>query len=237
MKKILFALAAVAISQFTNAQNTTSTKSVEPFSLIAKGGVNFSNISTTPNGSVNSANNLSSFQVGLGLDIPLGSSLYLQPSLMYTSKGSKVISGTPSSSNYYESTFNPTYLELPVNLVAKVNIGYNSKMYVGFGPYVAMGIGGTRKINGAALGVKYDYENNIKFSNDDPTTTNNEEGAGYGILRKFDAGLNFNIGFEYNNVIIGYNYGYGLSKINSGGSNNNDENKYRVSTITLGFKL
>ena len=55
-----------------------------------RGGLNLANISTTENGRVNEANQLTSFQVGIIGEVPLGTSvLSLQPGLLYTGKGSK----------------------------------------------------------------------------------------------------------------------------------------------------
>jgi hypothetical protein len=86
--------------------------------------------------------------------------------------------------------------------------------------------------------VGYSGERDIKFSNDDPTTTNEEEGAGFGIMRRFDYGLNGIAGVESGSVVLSVNYGYGLAKLQSGtNSSANDANKHRVLSLSLGFKL
>jgi hypothetical protein len=205
-----------------------------------KAGLNLANISVTENGRVEQANQLTSFQVGVIGDVKLGTSfLSLQPGLLFTGKGAKIQEGTAGQSGYYKQTFNPTYLEVPINLVFKAPVGSTSRFFVGAGPYAAIGIAGNVKTEGTnILGQTYTRESDIKFSNDDPTTFNEEEGAGLGIVRRFDYGLNGTAGIEGKSIILGVNYGLGLAKLQSGtNSGVDDNNKHRVLSFTLGFKL
>ena len=205
-----------------------------------RGGLNLANVSVTENGRVNEANQLTSFQVGVIGEVPLGvSMLTLQPGILYTGKGSKIQEGTAGQSGYYKQTFNPRYLEVPVNLVFKAPIGSSTRLFVGAGPYAAIGIGGKVKTEGTnILGQTYTREGDIEFSNDDPTTFNEEEGAGLGLVRRFDYGLNGTAGFEGRSVVLGVNYGLGLAKLQSGTNSGVDNNnKHRVLSVTLGFKF
>src|SRR4051812_20253959 len=75
--------------------------SVMAQSLQVKAGINLANVSVTDNGSVDDAKKLTSFQVGVIGDLPLGSKmLSFQPGILYTGKGSKAQSGSTSSSTY-----------------------------------------------------------------------------------------------------------------------------------------
>lgn len=205
-----------------------------------RAGLNLTNVSVTENGRVDEANQLSSFQVGLLTDIPLsGNTLVLQPGVLYTGKGAKVQRGTAGTSGYFKQTFNPRYIEVPLNVLVKAPIGSSSRFFVGAGPYVAVGIGGNVKTEGtrAILG-DYNYERDITFSDDDPTTFNEEEGTGLGVVRRFDYGLNGSAGIEGKSLILGVNYGYGLAKLQSGTNSGEDNNnKHRVLSFTLGFKF
>ena len=88
------------------------------------------------------------------------------------------------------------------------------------------------------MGLGFSGEEKIEFSNDDPTTTDYEEGAGFGIMKRFDYGLNGTAGIEGKSVVLGVNYGYGLAKLQSGSSSSSDENnKHRVLSISVGIKL
>ncbi|MGV3528901.1 MAG: outer membrane beta-barrel protein [Flavisolibacter sp.] len=204
-----------------------------------RGGVNLANVSVTPNGNVNEANRLTSFQVGVLADVPLGgSTVFLQPGLLLTGKGSEVEHGTPGQAGYYKQTFNPLYVELPVNLLAKAPLGKTSRFFVGAGPYIAMGVGGKAKTEGTNILGSYEHEHSIVFSNDDPTTFDEEEGTGLGVVKRFDYGLNGTAGIEGKSMVLGVNYGLGLAKLQSGSDSGQDnDNKHRVLSITLGFKL
>jgi hypothetical protein len=239
MKKLI--VCASALCLFTIAANAQVKKSTTPAankgSFMIKGGVNLANISVTDNGRVNDANMLTSFHAGIGADLPLSEGLSIQPSLLFTGKGSKTQSGQPSDLNYYKATSNPYYLELPVNLVGKIPLSEYTRIYVGAGPYAAMGIAGKNKVEGKFLGAAYSAEGDINYSNDNPTTAA-EENAGYGKLKRFDYGLNAVAGLDFNKFAIGAGYGYGLAKINSNTNNNaNDKGKHRVLSFSLAVKL
>lgn len=226
MKRLSFFCLAVLISLISKAQNG---------GLYLKGGVNFANVSQTSGGE---ANMLVSFQVGFTGDIAIAKIFSIQPSLLLTGKGSKLESGNPQGATYYKATTNPLYIELPVNAVFKLPLpGNNSSFFFGAGPYIAMGIGGKRKIEGQFLGSSFSSKENIRFSNDDPTTFDYEEGAGLGIMRRFDYGLNGTAGFQLDRAMIAVNYGYGLAKLQSGAGNDDDYNKHRVLSLSIGFKL
>ncbi len=204
-----------------------------------KGGINLANVSVTDNGRVNDANSLTSFQVGITGDVLLGGPLYLQPGILYTGKGSKVQNGDPSSFPYYKATSNPKYIEVPLNVVIKAPIGGETKFFAGAGPYMAVGIGGKNKVEGKnIIGVGFESESDIEFSDDDPTTLSYEEGAGLGIIKRFDYGLNGIAGIEARTMVLSVGYGLGLAKLQSGGNNSEDHNnKHRVLSFTLGFKF
>src|SRR5262245_56584191 len=101
-----------------------------------------------------------------------------------------------------------------------------------------MGIAGKNKTKGAFLGTSFSSESTIEWSDDDPTTLDYEEGAGFGVMKRFDYGLNGLIGIEANNLVISAGYGLGLAKLQSGSNSGEDNNnKHRVFSLTLGFKL
>lgn len=203
-----------------------------------KGGVNFANVSYNNDGEVDDANLLTSFHVGIMGDITIAKILAIQPGIIFTGKGSKIQSGNSTDLNYFKATVNPYYIEIPVNVALKLPISGESNFFVGAGPYIAMGVGGKRKIEGKTLGVAYSSKEKIEYSSDDPSTFNNEEGTGLGVMRRFDYGLNATAGFQLGSGMIALNYGYGLAKLQSGTSSSEDnDNKHRVLSLSVGFKL
>jgi len=205
--------------------------------VILRGGLNLANVSVADNGNVDDAKMLASFQAGIVADIHAGGIVYFQPGLLFTGKGSKTQSGTEGSANWYKASTNPYYLEMPLNLILKTPTGA-VKFFGGAGPYLAIGVGGKNKVEGAFLGTGFNSEKSIEWSNDDPTTLNSEEGAGFGIMKRFDYGFNGTVGIEGHSAVFSINYGLGLAKLQSGSnSSENNNNKHRVLSFTLGFKL
>ncbi len=228
-KNALLVLSFLFIVLITKAQKSTA---------ILKGGLNLANVSITDNGRIDDAKTLTSFHAGIIGDISLADFISLQPGLLVTGKGSKTQSGDESSANYFKATSNPIYIEIPFNLVLKAPMGADTKFFAGAGPYLAVGIAGKNKTEGKILGTGFTSEKNIVWSNDDPSTLNYDEGSGFGIMKRFDYGLNGTAGIETKNILLSVNYGLGLAKLQSGSnSNEDDNNKHRVLSFSIGFKL
>ncbi|MGC4036434.1 MAG: porin family protein [Chitinophagaceae bacterium] len=206
-------------------------------SAFIKAGVNFANISINDNGGTDDNKMLVGFHVGFQGDIPLLPILSIQPGIFFTTKGSKTQSGSPSDNNYFKATTNPMYVEIPVNVVFKAPVGEQSKFFVGAGPYVAMGIAGKNKVDYKIAGASFHSEKNIEWSSDD-NSSDPAANLGYSTIRRFDYGLNGTAGVEGNKAIVSVNYGYGLAKLRPDSDNSaDDNNKHRVISITVGFKL
>ncbi len=206
-------------------------------SQIVKGGLNFANVSITNDGDIDEANMLTSFQVGFSGDVKILPFLFFQPGILFTGKGSKTQSGETTDATYFRATSNPYYVEIPANFVFKTPTG-PVKFFAGAGPYIAVGVAGKNKTEGKFLGVAFNSEKSIEWSNDDPSTLGYEEGAGYGIMKRFDYGLNGTAGIETSHLVLGLNYGLGLAKLQSGSNSSaDDKNKHRVFSLTLGIKL
>ena len=230
MKKyVLLILPSLFVLSNVNAQKS---------SIILRGGLNLANVTISENGRIDDAKNLTSFQAGFIGDISLCKFASLQPGLLVTGKGSKTQSGEPTDANYYRATTNPIYLEVPLNLVFKFGVNDGPNFFAGAGPYLAIGIAGKNKTEGKFLGTAFSSESNIEWSNDDPTTLSYEEGAGFGIMKRFDYGLNGTAGIDLKKAVLSVNYGLGLAKLQSGTESSSDENnKHRVLSFTIGFKL
>jgi len=207
-------------------------------SIILRGGLNLANVTISENGRIDDAKTLTSFQAGFIGDISLGQFVSLQPGLLVTGKGSKTQSGETTDANYFKATSNPIYLEVPLNLVFKFGAKDGPNFFAGAGPYLAVGIAGKNKTEGKIFGTAFNSGMNIEWSNDDPTTLDYEEGVGFGIMERFDYGLNGTAGIDLKKAVLSVNYGLGLAKLQSGSDSSDDENnKHRVLSFTIGFKL
>ena len=204
---------------------------------ILRAGINLANVSTTSDGHIDNANMLTSLQIGIIGNVHIAPFLSFQPGIVFTGKGSKTQSGNTSDATYFKATSNPWYVEIPANFVFRSPTG-PVKFFAGAGPYLAIGIAGKNTSDGKYLGVSFHNEKNIEWSNDDPTTLNYEEGSGFGIMKRFDYGLNGTAGLETKAVVFSVNYGLGLAKLQSGSNSSaDDNNKHRVLSFTIGLKL
>lgn len=223
--KLILLLAVLSVTAIANSQ------------VIIRGGVNLANVTITNDGDIDNNKMITSFQIGIIGDLKIASSIYFQPGIVFTGKGSKTSAGKTTDPNYFVATSNPYYIEIPANFIFKTPTG-KIKFFAGAGPYLAIGIAGKNKVDGKFLGIAFSSDKKIKWSNDDPSTLDYEEGSGYGIMKRFDYGLNGTAGIEFSKSVISINYGFGLAKIQSGSNSSaDDKNKHRVLSITVGFKF
>ena len=205
-----------------------------------QGGVNLANITKTKSGETQKNNMLTTFNAGILGRFNLSTTFDLETGLLLDGRGSKSNTYLTSSEddNYVKAKFNPLYIELPVNLVLKFPLENTSNIFINAGPYIAMGVAGKSKVETKFLGVVSNSTHDIKFNNDDPSTTQQED-AGYSKLKRFDYGINAGAGIDLGKVLVKVNYGWGLAKINSTETDNSsdDKNKYRTLSISLGIPL
>ncbi len=227
MKKIFLGLVlTTTIALSTKAQ------------VYIQGGLNLANITKTNDGQTEDNNILPSFNVGVLGRLELAPYFDLESGLLLTGHGSKAETYFNGGNDYVKSKFNPLYLQVPLNAVVKIPTTKTSSVFFHAGPYVAMGIGGKSKMDTKIGILTSSSESDIKFSNDDPFTSQQDDAA-YDKLKRFDFGLNFGGGFQFKHLILKANYGLGLAKINSTQSNNNanDKNKYRTLSFSVGIPL
>lgn len=208
--------------------------------IYVQGGLNLSNITTSASGGTQQNNLLTTFNAGIMGRSNKTEPIALEAGLLIDGRGAKSNSYLTSSTNdnYVKATFNPLYLELPINFVVRLPLTHNNNIFLNAGPYAAMGIGGKTKIETSFLGQKSNSTSTIEFNNDDPTTTQQED-ASYDKLKRFDYGVNVGAGIDLRKLLLKVNYGYGLAKINSTQTDNssNNKNKYRTVSISLGIPL
>lgn len=207
--------------------------------VYVQGGLNLANITKTNDGQTEKNNILPSFNVGILGRLPVADMFSIESGLLLTGRGSKAETYFNGGNDYVKSRFNPLYLEVPLNAVVKIPFGAKeTNVFFNAGPYVAMGIGGKSRRDSKFGPLVSSSTSNIQFSNDDPFTSQQED-ARYDRLKRFDFGLNFGGGLQFQHVIFKVNYGLGLAKINSTQSDNtaNDKNKYRTLSFSVGIPL
>jgi len=228
MKKLF--IAAICIAAFSNARSQ----------VYVQGGISLANITNTTSGQTEHNNMLTTFNAGLLGRFGLSSTVDLESGVLLSGKGSKAETYFTGSKddNYVKTKFNPLYIEVPLNLVVRVPLEKKTNIFFHAGPYAAMGIAGKSKTESKLFGLASSSESDIKFSNDNPFTSQQEDAA-YNKLKRFDFGLNIGGGIDLDKVLLKLNYGFGLTKINSTDPNNSadDKNKYRVLSFSIGLPI
>ena len=125
-KNLVIALAAILFSSAIYAQSATT------FGIRA--GVNFQNLNGRDFNDDKLENKLKTgFHAGVNAEIPVGIDFFLQPGLLFSTKGAKAENS--------DRKVNLSYLELPINFVYKPELG-TGRVIIGFGPYVAYALNG-----------------------------------------------------------------------------------------------
>ncbi len=215
MKKVLITAIAglFGFAGFTQEMAVTANRTT--FGL--RGGVNFQNI----NGKDALDNDLDNgittgINLGVNAEIPVGTGSYFQPGILYTMKGAE-----------QKNTDNKTklsYIEIPLNFVYKPVLG-TGNMLLGFGPYVAFGVGGKTKFN--------DVKSDIDFVSDYEPNNSAPQ------FKRFDAGGNLLAGYEFiNKLSFQLNAQLGLVNINPEISSS-DKTKLRNTGfgVSLGYRF
>ena len=201
-----------------------------------KAGWNLSNITTDNEGNTKDSRSLSGFNVGAIVDLPLVPKiLSFQPGVFYSTKGTKVDLGNNTSTTYSKFTTNPSYIEVPLNFVAKLPIGPNARLFAGAGPYFAFGVAGKNKYETTIAGVTNSSSSSIKWDDDSPFNTG-DPNQGFDKFKRFDWGGNVQVGAEISNFLISAQYGIGFAKVRSGQDNSTDDkSKNRVFSVSVGY--
>ena len=171
-----------------------------------RAGVNFSNITGRyANDSKMKNDLLPGFNVGVNLEMPIAPAFFIQPGVLFTTKGAKM--EKISSAQTFDVTTHLSYVEIPLNFVYKPLLG-TGRLIAGFGPYVDFGVGGKIKFDGTGAPGDVDVKFQKEVSNSD-----NDDVA---YFRGFGAGANVLFGYEFaNKLSFQLNAQLGLTDIHS----------------------
>ena len=182
---IMIAVLALICGQAAMAQTKTT------FGI--RGGVNFQNLNgKDQNGDRVDGKLRTGFHVGANAEIPVGIDFYLQPGVLFSTKGAK-------AKDIVETSL--SYIEVPVNFVYKPDLGIG-RVLLGFGPYLGIGVGGQYKVG--------NVEADVEFGNEP------------GEVKRLDAGANMLAGYEWSNkVSVQLNAALGLVNLHNRVANDN----------------
>src|SRR5512133_2209914 len=142
-----------------------------------RGGINFQNLNGKDANGDKLKNSLKiGFHAGVEAPFPVADDFFLQPGLLFSTKGASDLDCASDVKAYI------SYIELPVHFAYKPVLG-SGRLIIGIGPYFAYGVMGKL--------IQNDVENDIKFTND---ITASSDGTYF--LRPFDAGADIFFGYE-----------------------------------------
>lgn len=170
-----------------------------------KAGVNLANAKYEYTQTSISTSNLIGFQAGLIGELPLSDALYVNAGALFSQKGTKL------SFIGMEVKFPINYVEIPLNLAYKYDLGA-LKLFAQAGPYLGYGL--SAKMTGSGVDETIDF------------------GSETGQMKRIDYGANIGAGIEIGSIQVGANYGLGLANA----SNDPDETvKNGVLSFTVAF--
>jgi hypothetical protein len=178
MKKVFFVAVAILAAVAGNAQVKFGPKVGLNFSTMSMDGVD--------------KEMRTGYQVGMVFQGDIAPNVFIQPSILFSSKGSKYDGG--------DLKVVANYIDIPVNFGYRINLG-GANLNLLAGPYLAYGVGG--KITSDFFIKSKDRD--IKWGTDKDEDD----------FRPFDMGLNLGGGVEFNNFQVSLQYGFGLLNVNA----------------------
>ncbi len=218
MKITTKAFLIVAISLFTLqsfAQN-----------VVVKAGLNMANM-LIKDDDINFSEDFSmnpGFHIGAAIDIPVADMFSIEPGLFFETKGAR----------YKESFLGITgkeitnlfYIDVPVRAKVFYEINDEIKVFGAMGPYFGLGLFGNIKTVFELLGDKEKEKEAIKWGNDEDDDD----------LKRFDFGLTFGGGVEYNKLQAGISFDLGMANI-SPYTEDGTKVKNRLLRFSVGYNI
>ena len=171
------------------------------------------------------------------------SSFFFQPGVLFSTKGRTYKTPSKDSTIVFkrpllpDSTVNTVYIEsrkqflnyidIPLNIVYKLQLGKKASFIIGGGPYVSFFYDGFEKKDMTLVDVSLTTEEN----NDLPV------GKGSGKYNTLDYGVNGLAGFEFGRVFLTANYSRGLKDFYEPDGYTATNYKHEVMGATLGIFL
>ncbi|WP_207514929.1 porin family protein [Longitalea luteola] len=211
-KVLLLALATTALALTSKAQDAAKT------TFGVRAGVNFTNIT----GDDQDSKIKPGFNIGVNAEVPVATDFYLQPGLLFTTKGAKADEG--------DGKVNLSYLEVPINFLYKPTLG-DGKLLLGFGPYVGFGIGGKYKEGDDEMDVK--FKNDVKAGDQSMTDPKI-------FMKGLDFGGNLLVGYELSSKLsFQLNAQLGMSNLNPKFEGEKPEDKIKNTGfgISVGYRF
>lgn len=157
-----------------------------------KGGFNLSTLTTDGN---DDKNFRPGFHVGVFNKMAITDAFAIQPELLYTTKGVKYAYDNAFAEG--DSKFTLNYIELPLKLVYNLSSDFELQL----GPYV-----------GYLLNANVETDTEVL----DAWDIASEDDIDRDQFKNFDFGLSFGLGFDFDPLVVGFNYNLGITQVAEG---------------------
>jgi hypothetical protein len=218
LNKVLFIVAFFAVAVSASAQ----------FKLGVKAGFNASTIDGMKSNEYK-VNYRPVFSVGVLAQCMMSEKFGLETGLYYTTLGANATEMLWYDENNdleVDVKLSPSYLQLPVSLLYKFNVGQDLYLYPSLGLYVGYGIGGKIKVSGGV--------GDITVSED--TDYFGKSGGEEEWANRLDAGATIGLNLKFNKFLIGLGYELGLLKINKEKAEGDEKNWYNGNIkVSVGY--
>jgi hypothetical protein len=154
-----------------------------------KGGLNLSYLTLDD---ANDKNIIPGFHAGVFVKVPVTEGFSLQPEVLYSMKGTLVNYSATIADG--ESRYNLNYIEVPLYIVFNLSDDFNFHV----GPYAAFLLNAKVNSDVSVLSI---------------INVDNEEDLDRDNFNLFDYGLSGGLGFSYEKLELGFNYGLGLQRV------------------------
>ncbi len=167
------------------------------FNILIKGGLNLSNMIVKDDDKTLSDDYkmLPGFHIHPAIEYSFSDLFSLEGGIAFQSRGYKV------KGDNHKFRLTSIYLDIPINAKFNFNLG-NVNLFCSLGPYVAFGIGGKIYKEGTVHNITKITKRPIKWGSDWDDD-----------LKTVDYGLNFGVGLDINNFMVGMSYGWGLANL------------------------
>lgn len=210
MKKLFVTAFAVAMTMTASAQITWNVKLGGGLAMCAGG---------------NDAGDMKGKfvgKVGVGIEKPLTANFSIMPSLEIALKGTKW-----DNEVYYEGynvgieeNYSPLYIQVPILAAYRLNINNDWNLTLKAGPYFAYGISGDVSLTGSI---------------DDLSQTESSDLFSDLEAKRFDAGVDVGVDFEYHRFVFGVEYERGFTSFAPSESDVDIYNQ--AAYVTIGYKF
>ena len=222
-KTIVLMLAVTGILTSAYSQTATQVDALGGTTFGIRAGVNFQNLNGKDFEDDDLDNKmLVGFNIGANAEIPIAQDFYVQPGLLFSTKGAKLDDET-------DVKVKLSYLEIPINLLYKPVLG-DGKLLLGFGPYLAFALGG--KVTDGDNDLDIEFEKEI---------SQDQAGSFTPYFKRMDAGANLLVGYELSSRISAQlNAQLGLVNINPEVTGLDDDDSKTKNTgfgISIGYRF